>query len=143
MADERKEEEQRDNHKRREDRLNALFDKIESRKVPVSTGMNRTLKPIIENEVEQPYSLNSSTYVEPAGASKSQVELQKLNLQIEQHQKKVATYESKLENDLSQTQQALIQEMRDHGLLANLSNNHDPDNLVLNRLMRPLENHLL
>jgi len=129
-----------------------MFDKIESRKVPTTTGMNRTLKPIIENEFEQTDtkqpSLNSSAYIDPAGVNNnnnklsSQVELQKLNLQIEQHQKKVATYENKLENDLSQTQQALIQEMRDHGLLANLSSNQDPDNLVLNKLMKPLEQHL-
>tara|TARA_B110000285_G_C15068966_1_gene586830 strand:+ start:103 stop:291 length:189 start_codon:yes stop_codon:yes gene_type:complete len=62
-------------------------------------------------------------------------------LQIEQHQKKVTSYENKLENDLTQTQNALVQEMRDHGLLANLLN-HDPDNLVLNKLMKPLETHL-
>jgi hypothetical protein len=102
IANERKEEEQRDNAKRREARLNAMFDKIESRKVPAANGTNRALKPIMENEFE-PGSLNSSAYIEPPPASKSHVELQKLNLQIEQHQKKVTSYENKLENDLTQT----------------------------------------
>jgi len=79
----------RDNAKRREDRLNAMFDKIESRKVPTTNGMNRTLKPIIENELDIPGSLNSSAYIEPPVQNKSQVELVRMNEQIELHQKKV------------------------------------------------------
>ena len=63
----------RDNAKKREERLNAMFDKIESRKVPTNT--NRTLKPIIENDMEIPGSLNSSAYIEPPVQNKSQVEL--------------------------------------------------------------------
>jgi hypothetical protein len=36
-----------------------------------------------------------------------------------------------------------MHEMREHGLLANMdTNNKDPDNLVLYKLMKPLESHL-
>lgn len=54
-------------------------------------------------------------------------------------------FQTKLETDLKETQQSLIQEMKAHGLLADINlamKNPDERQMTLNNLMKPIETTL-
>lgn len=66
-------------------------------------------------------------------------------MEINAHKANVKHFQTKLETDLKETQQSLIQEMKTHGLLADINfamKNPDERQMTLNNLMKPIETTL-